>query len=383
MTDKLSAEATKQFIQNIFGKPSSSPVDINSGIFTNVAKIDPKYITRKPVGYIYLNIFTPVMNLSGFPSLKENDNQLFRLKLSDKSSYSNTNYSLGWCTAGGQIRFRTDASIIQIEVELHHMNQGMKHFAPSGVSGMDVYVGTGTARKFKATILPISEPSYTGSVNLGGGTKEVLINFPMYAGVKSMSIGFPSSARIAEPLPRAYDKPIVFYGSSITQGGCASRPGTAYFNILSRALDANIVNLGFSGSAFGEQAIAKYIASVEMSAFVFDYDHNADYPILSKTHYPFYEIVRKTHPNIPIIFISRVNYDKDNVQDELCRYTISSNKDKAVAAGDKNVYFIDGSLFFDQDNPLDYTVDGVHPTDLGFRVMAEDIFQILSPAMKN
>lgn len=367
----------------VFGKPAPSPLDINSGEFKKASEIDSNYIVKSENGYTYISIFAPEIDISGFPYLEENGNQLYRLKIADQSKYTDMNKNLAWNTAGGQVRFRTNATNLKIDVTLHYSYAGMKHFAPSGISGMDVYVGTGTARKYVTTILPTQEPKYSGDVVLEAGTKEVLINLPLYAGVKEMSIGLPSDATIAQPLPRAYDKPIVFYGSSITQGGCASRPGTAYFNILSRALDAGVVNLGFSGSAFGETAIAEYIALIEMSAFVFDYDYNADTPEkLGPTHYPFYEIVRNAHPDIPIIFVSRCSYNPKDPNAVQCRKLIMNNYEKAKAAGDDNVYFVDGSLFFDPDNPNDYTVDGLHPTDLGFRAMAEGIFPVLKAALE-
>ena len=370
-------------MEKAFGEPTPSPLDIRSGDFIKAGDIDEEYITKTEDGYTFVSVLAPVFGISGFPYLEENNDQLYRLRLSDKDTYTASNDALAWNTAGGQVRFRTDASNVKVDITLHYVNSGMKHFAPSGVSGIDVYVGTGTERKFNRVILPVSDTAYSGTVTLSNGVKEVLINLPLYAGVKELEIGFPSDAEVAEPLPRTYEKPIAFYGSSITQGGCASRPGTAYFNILSRALDAGVVNLGFSGSAFGETSIAEYTASIELSAFVFDYDYNADtYEKLSATHYPFYEIVREAHPDIPIIFVSRCNYSETNINDVQCRSLIIDNYETAREAGDLNVYFVDGSKFFDRDNPGDYTVDYLHPTDLGFRAMAEDIYPVLKEALE-
>ena len=367
----------------VFGKPVPSKTNISSGTFTAVKDYDEKYIVKKDAGYTYLNIFSPDISITGFPSLEENGGQLYRLKLSDKTKYTSANDWLAWSTAGGKVRFRTDATSININITLQSINSGMKHFADTGALGIDVYVGTGTARTYVTTIQPKTQPIYSGTVHLAAGTKEVMINLPSYSGVKSMSIGFPDNTKVAEPLPFTYEKPIVFYGSSITQGGCSSRPGTTYFNILGRALDANTVNLGFSGSALGETAIAEYIASIDMSAFVFDYDYNADTAEkLGATHYPFYEIVRAAHPDVPILFVTRCNYSTSSTNDVQARLLILANYEKAKAAGDENVYFVDGSKFFGKYNPADYTVDGLHPTDLGFRMMAEHIFPVLKEALE-
>jgi hypothetical protein len=206
-----------------FGKPTPSRLDINSGDFKKASEVDANYITKTENGYTYLSIFAPEINISGFPYLQENGNQLYRLKLADKDKYSANNSYLAWDTAGGHVRFRTNATSLKIDVTLQYSGAGMKHFAPSGISGIDVYVGTGTARQYVTTVLPKQEPNYSGDVTLEAGTKEVLINLPSYAGIKEMSIGFPEGTTVAQPLPYTYEKPIVFYGSSITQGGCSSR----------------------------------------------------------------------------------------------------------------------------------------------------------------
>lgn len=377
------SETSEKEDEYVFGKPVSSKLNINSGNFVPVKDYDEKFIVKKNSGYTYLDIFSPEISITGFPSLEENGGELYRLRLSDTSKYTANNNWLAWSTAGGKVRFRTDATTLNISITLQKSNSGMKHFADTGSVGLDVYVGTGTARTYVKTIQPTTEPTYSGLVYLQPGVKEVMINLPTYSGVKSMSIGFPDNSKVAEPLPFTYEKPIAFYGSSITQGGCSSRPGTTYFNILGRALDANTLNLGFSGSAFGETAIAEYIASVDISAFIFDYDYNADTPEkLGETHYPFYEIVRAAHPDIPIIFVSRCNYNVANTNDVKCRLLIIKNYEKAKEAGDENVYFVDGSKFFGKYNPADYTVDGLHPTDLGFRMMAEHIFPVLKEALE-
>lgn len=370
---------------NIFGDPVPSKIDINSGKFTAIGDIDSKNITNNADGYSYISIFTPPIDISGFPNLKENGNQLYRLLLTDKDKYSSGNNWLAWSTSGGRVRFRTDATSLKIEVMLQYSNSaaGMQEFTLGGISGIDVYVGTGTAREFNCSIEPATEPTYNGTVTLDSGTKEVMINLPLYAGIKSFVIGFPEESKIAEPLPYTYEKPIVFYGSSITQGQCASRAGTSYINVLGRALDSNIVNLGFWGTAFGETEVAEYIASIEMSAFVFDYDYNANtLEKLSETHYPFYNIVRAAHPDIPIIFVSRCNYSNSDTDAVQCRRHIIENFNKAKAEGDNNVYFVDGSLFFANGITSSYTLDGMHPNDMGFMRMAEDIYPVLKEALE-
>lgn len=188
---------------------------------------------------------------------------------------------------------------------------------------------------------------------------------------------------IAPATERSYTAPICFYGSSITQGSAVSRPGNAYSNIVCRMLNADNMNLGFSGSAFGEGTVAKYIASREIAALVMDYDHNAASPeALRDTHYAFYKLVRREHPDIPIVMVTRPIYTKDCTSDDLARQqVIQESYNKAVASGDQNVYFVNGNEFFDKTMPDLYTVDLVHPNDLGHYFMAQSIYAVLNEAL--
>ena len=135
--------------------------------------------------------------------------------------------------------------------------------------------------------------------------REITINFPLYNGIESLYIGIDEHSTLEKAAPYKMEKPIVFYGSSVTQGACASRPGTCYPSLLSRWLDADFINLGFSGNDKGEPALAHYIASLEMSAFVYGYGYNArTIEHYKNTYYPFYEIIRKKNPELPIIMMS-------------------------------------------------------------------------------
>jgi len=172
------------------------------------------------------------------------------------------------------------------------------------------------------------------------------------------------------------EKPIVFYGSSITQGGCASKAGSVYTTVLCRRLDAAQVNLGFSGNAKGEQPLNEYMADMPMSVFVCDYDHNAPSPeYLEETHHRIYETIRKKNPTVPFIMITRPNYfTNPNTEDTLQRRDVVMRSYlKARATGDKNVYFIDGTAFFADAQVYNYTMDHIHPNDTGFMKMGETI----------
>ena len=163
--------------------------------------------------------------------------------------------------------------------------------------------------------------------------------------------------------------PMVFYGSSITQGGCASRPGTCYQAWLSRWFDADYINLGFSGSARGEDEIADYIAGLEMSAFIYDYDYNSPtYDTLVATHDKMLRRIRAAHPDLPIICASRPRFPL-NPEETARRDLIHSNVERLRAEGDTMVSFVSGKELI-AIGGMEGTVDFCHPTDLGFYSMA-------------
>ena len=207
---------------------------------------------------------------------------------------------------------------------------------------------------------------------------QFILSLPLYAGTDRLEIGVALDAKFEEPTPQKIQKPIVFYGSSITQGGCASRPANNYTTMICRDLDAPQVNLGFSGSGRGEPAVAHAIAKIDASVFVFDYDHNAPTSEhLRATHEPFFKIIREAHPDLPVIFLSRPDTDNGGERMEIIRQTYAN----AVAAGDKNVYFIPGDSLFGPNGLNWCTVDGCHPNDLGFYRMYEKILPVVKQAL--
>jgi lysophospholipase L1-like esterase len=202
------------------------------------------------------------------------------------------------------------------------------------------------------------------------------INFPLYNGVNSLQIGLEAGSKLQAPPPFSFPGKIVIYGTSITQGGCVSRPGMAYSNIISRKLDAQFVNLGFSGNGKGEPALAHLINQIsDVSLIILDYDANAGETIVN-TLDPFITILREKHPYTPLLIMSKIRYA--GAMDGSSSYeSLMSNRDfqkKLVedkkAAGDKNIYFLDGSTVLGTDY-YECTVDGVHPSDLGSKRIAD------------
>jgi len=333
-------------------------------------------------GMIFLNAQnSDCFRLSG---LMWDEDGYYRLPKSvvDKTDNPQTMSTLARFASGGKISFITDSPYVAIKAVLPSITTWTRNMPLTSSAGFDIYVD--------GTFLTSFPPDTNASNYCVEGIKDfvgqkerrITLNFPLYNPVKELYIGLKEGSSIKPLCESEYTKPVVFYGSSITQGGSASRPGMCYEAILSRKLNFEYVNLGFAGNAKGESAIAEYISSLEMSAFVFDYDHNAPTPEhLEKTHKPFFDVIREKHPDLPIICISRPAYclSEDGVRR---RDIIKATVDSAIEAGDKNVYFIDGSLFM-QEIADDGTVDGCHPTDLGFYAMANGILPVLTEALKN
>ena len=279
--------------------------------------------------------------------------------------------------AGGRVRFVTDSPYVAIKVE--YGNYELSCMTPTlAMAGFDAYADGKFAGAFRPAVDLDGSP--LESVLELGEKKErlITINFPLYTEVKSMLIGLSDSAIITHAPDYTLEKPVVFYGSSITNGAGASRPGTTYISRVARDLDLDFHCLGFGGLAKGEQEMADYIASLDMSAFVMDYDHNAEsVEHLLATHEPFFKTVRSAHPSIPIVIVTRPDYATD-MQDRF--EAIKRTYDNAKGNGDENVYLVNGKDFFNGDH--DFTVDNVHPSDLGYYFMAKVISDVLRPLVK-
>lgn len=285
-------------------------------------------------------------------------------------------------TAGGRIRFVSDSKRLAFIVKGEFGMPG-ENLAYLNCASLDVYANGsyyGIARG--GTNYPVTYyESVVSNEAFAKGERLYTVYMPCYGEAHEIFIGIEKGASLKVAPDYTYEKPVVFYGSSITQGACASRGGLAYEAILEREFDFDYLNLGFSGNANGEQSMARYIAGLDMCAFVLDYDYNARNPReLLETHEPFYKTVREQNPNLPIIMISMPKYDL--TEEDLERYKIiKATYDNAVASGDENVYLIFGKdlLFGVGSEGLS---DGIHPNDLGFRYMSRGIAEKLRLALK-
>lgn len=305
---------------------------------------------------------------------------------------------LAWNTAGAMLRFRTDAPEIRIKASFRNINR-MDHMAFVGIMGFDLYEGSGTDKHYlrSTRFSPDCEEYLVPVFGAQGGVefekkmREFTLHFPLYSGVKSFEIGLTSGSVVEPPSPWKDPRPVVVYGTSIQQGGCASRPGMCHTNRMSRLLDRPFINLAFSGSGKGEPVMARLLSEIEDPAmYVLDYSANAGLQGIRDTQENFIRILREKHPVTPILLVSRYPYAREyaTLRDtgkftagfiELTE-TYRKHLEKFRSEGDEHIYFLDGTTLLG-DYPEDCTVDGVHGTDLGFykisNVMAPVIRKIL------
>lgn len=303
-----------------------------------------------------------------------------RMPESAAASVSDRIGELSAYTAGGRVCFTTDSDFVAISCRRPGLWR-MPHMALAGSGGFDLYTRETGSLIYYGTFMPDPGKSdgYDSILKFPTKkTREILIHFPLYCGITSLSVGLAAGASLDRWKGYKREKPVVFYGSSITQGACASTPGNDYIGRLSRRFDFNYINLGFSGNAKGEQPMMDYIAGLDMSMFVYDYDHNAPTPeYLTATHFKGYQTVRAAHPDIPIIMASRPTFDQPNGEAAVRRDIIAASYERARAEGDKNVYFVDGAKVFSTFFADGCTVDGTHPTDFGFCRMAEAFGEVM------
>lgn len=285
-------------------------------------------------------------------------------------------------TAGGRIRFRTNSRYVSICAVMPD-NVVFPHMPFTGVSGFDMYADG----EYVKTFIPPVEWSggYEDMFEFNDmSEREIMIHFPLYNNVADLYIGLQKGSSFGEHTPYRNSQRIVYYGSSITQGGCVSRPGLAYPSQVALKLDCDFVNLGFSGSAMGELVMAEYIAGLDPDIFVMDYDHNAPtVEHLEKTHEIFFRTFRKLKNDVPVIMLTAPDVRFHGEEWIKRRDVVYRTYKNAVASGDKNVYFIDGSSLWGEDDWRSCSVDCIHPNDIGHHRMAQNIIPVIQKIWRN
>ena len=327
---------------------------------------------------------TTPFRLTGFPWYTE-ERIYRRLPTDPGGRYRQPVDELANCTAGGQVQFRTDTSRLAVRVELRGPH-AMDHMPATGQCGVDCYIGEPGQSRYCSTSRFARDATTYESTLFEAFAREwrtITLNLPLYQGVHKLEIGLDNDAGLEPPPPFARPGKVVIYGTSITQGGCASRPGMAYTNLLARWLNLETVNLGFSGNGKGDPEVAEDISTIpEPLLFLLDYEANAGLDGLKQTLSPFIDILRAAHPTVPILVVSRpiparVLHVTDRAGTiEAARVVQAETVARRRADGDANLHFLDGANLLGEDFE-ECTVDGAHPTDLGFYRMAKALCPVV------
>ena len=294
------------------------------------------------------------------------------------------------CSAGMGIRFATDSKSVGVRYDLL-WNTHMIHMADTGLKGTDLYIFEGdsvwrhvnTNRPFiKKDTEKTCEATYIE--NLAPGMKEFMIYLPLYDGVTAMDIVVDSGAVITPGNPSIIDKntKIVAYGTSILQGGCASRTGMASTNIISRDLNCEVVNLGFSGEGKMDFALARALAQIpDVDCYVLDPVPNCTEMMCDTLTYDFVNIIRTLRPEVPIVMVEGPIYPYARYDSYFGNYlpkknaAFRRNYERLKAENPENLYYVTSENLDGVED--DGTVDGIHLTDLGFKYYAAKLTPVL------
>ena len=329
------------------------------------------------------SIFEKPIKVFGIPNF-EKDKKLTRLPDDVIEKIPSLDF-LGRRCPGGRIGFKTNSKTIGVRAKYKTLSPdiGMSIYA---CQSFHVFDGSKQSSKFMGVMPPYNYESleFERILHRDGVMDDILILLPRNEIIENVEILLDDDAEILPPTEYKYSKPILYYGSSITEGGISCNPANAYNAIISRHLDTDYINLGFSGNAKGEIPMAEFISTLDFSIFVYDYDHNdPTVEHLKNTHEMFFKKIREAHPTVPVVMITRphATYGSDEIAR---REVVKATYENAVANGDKNVYFIDGELFFKdfKDKELCF-IDTIHPNDLGFHKMAEVIEPIIKGILEN
>ncbi len=342
-------------------------------------------------------IDSDVIEIKGFPWLKK-DGVYRRLPVDAKEKLRPPVNSLADCTAGGQIQFITDSKRLYIAVKLQG-KANMYHMPATGQCGFDCYVGDESKiRYYKTCRFDLKEDGYCSELfnYVSCKSRTIVLNFPLYIGVEHVLIGVDDTATINKPDFFVNDKKIVIYGTSITQGGCASRPGMAYSNILSRMFHMECVNLGFSGNGQGDSAVAKLMSEIEnVSCYVLDHITNCSTQLFMETLPGFVKILKERNPDVPVCIMSNLlmpadyflndidlknndrHIDRQKVKDFIIDFITDLERE-----GYTGLYFIESEKLLGEDFE-EGTVDGTHPNDFGFYNIAKGLYPLLKSILKD
>lgn len=326
----------------------------------------------------------PRLAVFGLPWFGEDQPVLCRLPSRLKDKFRPAVWNLAQNPSGARIRFRTDSTTLGLEAANPHFSN-MHHMASVGENGFDLYVD----RQYRGSAWPDATGKITRQWQVGRERKmrEITLYLPLYKAVTIQALDFDADARLEEAAPYAISKPIVYYGSSITQGGCASNPGGSCQAILERKLDADFVNLGFSGNGLGERALAEVICELEPSCVVLDFWANPSHSQYAAALPEFVAILRQKWPRLPILVTTPFYFPAEEAGGDVAREqrakrdTVKRFVEERRRAGDRRIWIVDGLKMLGANQSFGL-VDGVHCNSLGFYFNAQGLEPSLRKALR-
>lgn len=295
---------------------------------------------------------------------------------------------LGRHSAGLFIRFRSNSTSIHARWE-STFNNTMTHMTDTGTKGLDLYALVDGEWRHVCSAQPQGKKSERCIIaNMDPVEREYMLYLSLYDGVKSLEIGVDEGSMLDLPAvdSPSREKPVVMYGTSILQGGCANRPGMAHTNIIGRRLDREVINLGFSGNALLDMEIAELMASVkDPGLYVLDYVPNASAQAIDEVGEQFFRIIRDAHPEVPVVFIEDVIFPHtifDNkILEEVTKKNVAQKRlfKKLKKSGEKRIYYISAEGMIGDDGEA--TVDAIHFTDLGAMRYVDHVLPVIKRAL--
>lgn len=325
------------------------------------------------------------LEVNGLWWFAENSPQVWRLPGRLKGVVRGEVWELALQPSGGRVRFASDTTTVSVKVRYGPIEIG-NNFSRIGQAGFALYADGRYVRPVWPEKAGESEPVFFSGMKRK--MRQYTLYLPLYYPVELLAVGFDDAARLKPPRRFVAGKPVAFYGSSITQGGCASQAGMSYQAILGRMLDIDFVNLGFSGEGRGEPEMAQAFAEIDASCFVVDFAQNCPtVEELAERYAPFLEMIRGSHPKTPIICVTPIfstlevwegeRLSQNALKRDVIRKAVAARK----KAGDKSIALVEGLKLIGEDEG-ELTCDGSHPNDAGFQKMAAGLAPALRKALK-
>ena len=304
-----------------------------------------------------------------------------RFPAAAKATVTSNVWNLSRDSAGMMVRFATDSTSIHVHYQLRDGNLAMPHMPATGVSGVDLYArdDSGHWRWVQVSKPAAQEVKVELIKGLKPGFREYAAYLPLYNGVDALSIGVEPGSKFQGLKPRA--KPIVFYGTSITHGACASRPGMVHTAILGRKLDMPVVNLGFSGNGRMDLAVGEFLLQIDAAAYVIDCLPNMQPAQVREKCVPLVQQLRAARPTTPIVLVEDRRFTNDWILPVKHQFHSENHAalrqafEQLQGAGMTGLYYIAGDYLYGRDS--EGATDASHANDLGFMRQAEAFEPVL------